>query len=339
MKTKHADWRNTVPVVDAHAHFSAGTVGDCLGFMDQNGVATMVDMDTQYHSTAPRREAFRGRLAATRRHPGRFGVFVGVDFEGFGTDGWIDRECERVREAIEAGAIGVKFWKDLGLNHTDQGGNVIPVDDRRLAPLLGTVGDLDGIAAFHTADPQPFFDPLTPENPRYETLREKPEWWFGDRSEHPFGWWELLHQLETVIERHPETTILGVHFGCAPEEPDYVAEVMRANPNYIIDTAGRVRHLGQHDRETIRAVFEEFPDRILFGTDLVLRDGSNFSPETVEATYATHWEFFETDRSNVLDHSLGDWTVDGLDLGRELLKKFYVENARQHFGLETQQVK
>jgi predicted TIM-barrel fold metal-dependent hydrolase len=325
VETEYEDWRSERPVIDAHAHYSPSTVEDCVRFMDRSGVATMVDLDPNVG------EAFSERLDAIADYPGRFGLFTGVDFEGFGEPGWVQRECERLEAAFEAGAAGVKFWKDLGLNHTDEQGAVIRVDDERLAPIVDLIGQHDRVAAFHIADPQPFFEPLTPENPRYETLQAKPEWWFGDREEYPYGWWDLLRQLETVIGRHPDTTILGAHFGCAAEEPEYVASVLRDHPNYVIDTGARMIHLGQHDPETVRSVFEEFPDRILFGTDLVLRDVTGTTIEDVTATYDDYWQFFETDRQDIVEHDFGDWTVDGLDLPRDVLEGLYVENAMERF--------
>ena len=152
--------------------------------------------------------------------------------------------------------------------------------------------------AFHTADPKAFFKPLTPDNERWEELSLNPDWWFGDRSRYPYDWWQLIRQLERVIRRHPQTTFLGVHFGCAAEEIEYVADVMREHPNYIVDVAARLGEIGRHDAGTVRAVFLEFQDRILFGSDLGLRREimlgapQGFSPtEDDVAAFTAHWRF------------------------------------------------
>lgn len=327
-ETPHAEWRAEVPVVDAHGHFDPDRIEECVEYMDRVGVETFVDISPN------RGEDLDAKLDAIEDYPGRFAIFAGVDYDDIGEDGWIERECDRIERAIDAGALGVKFWKDLGLHVEDADGTLVPVDDERLAPIIETIGDCGGVAAFHIADPQPFFEPLTPENPRYDQLQEHPDWWFGDRSAFPYDWWQLVRQLETVVERHPETKIMGVHFGCAAEEVWYVADVMRDNPNYIVDVAARVNVLGRHDPKKVRDVFVEFQDRILFGTDLIVREERDQTLEEVEQFYDAHWRYFETDDEAFVPPFDHDWTIDGIDLPRDVLEKLYVENARNHLGLD-----
>jgi hypothetical protein len=48
-----------------------------------------------------------------------------------------------------------------------------------------------------------------------------------------------------------------------------------------------------------------------------------------------HWRFFETAESG-LEHPLpmqGNWTITGLDLPDEMLRKLYWDNGRRVFGL------
>lgn len=336
-QTTHAEWRGENSVIDMHTHLSLDHLDDAVRFMDDNGLEMMVDIGGNID------ERFDGLVAATEEYPGRFAAFGGFDFEGFGEEGWIDRECDRLERYVDAGAVGFKIHKALGLQHTDQDGTVIPVDDERLAPLFEKASELDTVIAFHIADPKAFFRPLTPENERWSELGENPDWWWGDRSTYPYSWWQLIRQLEKVISRHPETTFLGVHWGCAAEEVGYVADVMRDNPNYIIDVSARLGEIGRHEAAFVRELFLEFQDRILFGTDLGVRESimlgspQGFDPtdEDVAAFYDAHWHYFETDDEKIAHPTpiQGEWTVDAIDLPREVLEKFYVENARRHLGL------
>ncbi len=337
IETDHAEWRRELPVIDMHTHLSVDHLDDAVRLMDQNGIEMMVDI------TAHTGDTFDALLEGFEEYPGRFRAFSGFDFEGLGTDGWIERELERMERAVEAGVVGFKIHKRMGMVYTGPDGNVVPVDDERLAPLFEKAAELDTVIAFHIADPKAFFEPLTPENERYAELSENPEWWWGDREKHPYGWWELIRQLEKVIGRHPETTFLGVHFGCAAEEVEYVADVMRDNPNYIVDVSARLGEIGRHDPERVREIFLEFQDRILFGTDLGVRDPlmlgapQGFEPtdEDVEAFYDAHWKYFETDEAGIAHPTpiQGDWTVDAIDLPRDVLEKFYSENAKNHLKL------
>ena len=337
IETNHAEWRRDQPVIDMHTHIGADHLDEAIELMDRNGLETMVDI------SAYSGEAFDEFVAAIADYPGRFGVFGGFEFADFGEDGWVERELERMERAVEAGAVGFKIHKRMGLVYTDPDGDIVPVDDERLAPIFEKASELDVPIAFHTADPKAFFEPLTPDNERYAELSENPDWWWGDREEHPYRWWELIRQLEKVISRHPETTFIGVHFGCAAEEVGYVADVMRDNPNYVVDVSARLPEIGRHDPEFVRDVFIEFQDRILFGTDLGVRDTlmlgapQGFDPthEQAEEFYDAHWHYFETDEAEI-DHPTpiqGDWTVDAIDLPQEVLEKFYVTNAQRYLGL------
>lgn len=337
-ETEHAAWRRETPVIDMHTHLSTDHIDEAVEIMDRVGIDALVDISKSNYG-----DRFHELLDAISEYPDRFAAFGGIDFEGFGTDEWAERECDRMERYVDAGAVGFKIHKALGLRYEDQNGDRIRVDDERLSPLFEKAADLDTVVAFHIADPKAFFEPLTAENERWAELSENPDWWWGDRSEHPYDWWQLVRQLERVIERHPETTFLGAHFGCAAEQVGYVADVMRQNPNYIVDVSARLPEIGRHRPDLVRDVFLEFQDRILFGTDLGVRDPlmlgapQDFEPThaDAEAFYDAHWRYFETDEEAIAHPTpiQGDWTIDAIDLPREVLEKFYVGNAERYLGL------
>lgn len=337
VETEHAEWRREQPVIDMHTHVSADQVDEAVEVMDRAGLEAVVDISPSHG------ERFERKLDAFGEYPDRFALFGGIDFDDFDRNGWLDRELDRIDRIAERGAVGIKVHKALGLGYEDSSGNRIPVDDERLAPLFERIGELDLVLAFHIADPKAFFEPRTPGNERWAELSENPDWWWGDREEHPYDWWQLVRQLENVIDRHPETTVLGVHWGCAAEEVGYVADVMRDNPNYIVDVAARVPEIGRHRPDLVHDVFVEFQDRILFGTDMIVRDklvlgapdGEDHDYDEVEAFYDAHWRYFETAEEEIAHPTpiQGDWTVDAIDLPREVLRKFYVDNARRYLGV------
>ncbi|MFP8958051.1 amidohydrolase family protein [Natrialbaceae archaeon A-CW3] len=316
-----------------HTHIGADHTDTAVAVMDQIGIEKMVDISPSFG------ERFERKVAAYAEHPGRFELFGGFDFEGFGESGWIERELERMEDTVEAGAVGFKIHKALGLEHTDPDGELIKADDERLAPLFEKANELDTLIAFHIADPKSFFEPLDEVDQRWVDKG----WWWGDREEYPYQWWALIRQLERVIQRHPDTTFLGVHFGCASEEVGYVADVMRENPNYIVDVSARIPWIGAHRADLVRDVFLEFQDRILFGTDfaawetmmLGVPQGFDPTPEDIETFYDAHWEYFETANTDITNPTpwICDWQIDGIDLPRDVLEKLYVTNAERYLGM------
>ena len=67
---------------------------------------------------------------------------------------------------------------------------------------------------------------------------------------------------------------MGVHFGNDPEDVDHVAALLRRYPNYNADLGARIPEIGRQDPAKLRAMFVEFQDRILFGTDFMVFPGA-----------------------------------------------------------------
>lgn len=324
-------WRHSLGVIDAHTHLEADWLKHAIAIMDRNGLQTLIDIGWRYG------DELDALLNAFKSYPGRFAAFSGLDFTGFGEPGWAQRECVRLARSRQAGAIGLKLHKSLGLGVKDTAGNLVSVDDERLAPVFEKAAELDCVVAMHIADPKAFFLPLSTDNERWDELGQNPDWWFGDRTRYSYGWWQLIRQLEKVVARHPRTTILGVHFGCAAEEITYVADVMREHPNYIVDVAARLGELGRHEPAQVREIFTEFQDRIMFGTDLGVSDSitlgapQGFNPTDADADrfYDAHWRYFETTAQQV-DHPTpiqGRWKINAINLPQDILEKLYKKNA------------
>ena len=193
----------------------------------------------------------------------------------------------------------------------------------------------------HTADPRAFFEQLNPSNERWEELSEHPDWHFGS-PEFP-GFWELLAQLNRVIERHPNTTFIGAHLGNCAEDLDYVDACLGRYPNYMIEISARLAEFGRHPADRVRSFFIKHQNRIMLGTDLVLGWNAFNAPERVDvdgivAFYDIHRQYFETE-DRQMDHPFpiqGQWQIDAIGLPTETLEKLYSYNARRIIpGLQT----
>jgi hypothetical protein len=242
-----------------------------------------------------------------------------------------------VRRAAAVGCVGVKVWKHLGLWLVDAAGGRLAIDDARLDVLWETAAELGLPIAIHVGDPPAFFAPLDDDNPRVEELRVHPEWWYGGGD---FASLEQIHdEFERLVANHPRTTFIAVHFGCFMTWAE-VRRMLAAYPNYHVDTAAAIADMGRAPAE-IKAIVEEFPTRVIFGTDLI-RTPRFDMPEpgerdrwTLADFFEAHWRFFETADTD-LPHPLpaqGDWTVTGLDLQQPVLERLYWRNALETFAL------
>jgi hypothetical protein len=277
---------------------------------------------------------FEEGMSIFRRALGQRLVYFPTPDFGDTAPGFGQRMANELARKVEAGAAGLKIFKELGLRHKDASGNLIPVHDPRLDPLWARAGEMGVPVLIHTADPVAFFQPLEPDNERWEELQVRPDWHFG-RPEFP-DHDDLLAQRNRVVERHSETTFIGAHLGNYPENLDYVAACLERYPNFHVDTSARINEFGRHPAAEVRAFFVEYQDRVLLGTDLVL-GWDVLEPEAEDLTYferfyAAHRRFFETDEPQI-DHPFfsiqGRWQVDAINLPDEVLDKLYVRNAQR----------
>jgi predicted TIM-barrel fold metal-dependent hydrolase len=240
-----------------------------------------------------------------------------MDWTGLERSDFVQLTKDRLEALAERGACGIKFWKDFGLTLTDASGNLLRIDDERFAPIFEKATELRMAVMFHTADPAAFFKPIDAHNERYEELAAHPDWAF---SSVPAEKWDLLEQRNRVFKRHPRTTFVGAHVGESGEDLAFVRRMLEDHPNVQIDISARTPELGRQPY-TARKLFLDFPERILFGTDLL--------PD--EEMYRLYYRFLETadEYFEYPSHASrqGRWNIYGLFLPDEVLRKVYRDNA------------
>ena len=330
----HEVRRPRYAAIDAHNHLGSSFGGDwterppseLVATLDEAGVELLVDLDGGQGDHLSR-EIERWQAA----YPDRVAVFAGLDYDGWASDAAFgETEAVRLRDAVARGARGLKVWKLLGLRARDPDGRLVPVDDPRLDPLWSVAAELDVPVVLHVADPIAFFEPLDATNERWEELRAHPDWHFWPQRSAgnpdpagfpPFD--DLLGSFGRVVARHPATSFVGAHVGCAAEDLDLVGRMLDANPNLSVDIAARLGELGRQPYSA-RAFFLRHADRILFGIDM--------APDP--DLYAIHYRFLETfDES--FDYgpepvpSQGRWQIHGIGLPDDVLRKVYRDNARR----------
>jgi predicted TIM-barrel fold metal-dependent hydrolase len=309
---EHLPERPRFPAIDYHNHLDSLEPRDVLRVMDaceiekainitmKTGEAALAMID-KFHSAAP----------------DRFATIGWMDWSDVTHPNFISRSLERLEKLVERGAVGIKFWKDFGLSVRDANGELLRIDDERLAPLFDKAAELGIPVMFHTADPDAFFLPIDQHNERYEELAAHPEWGFYGSQ---YSKQELLDQRDRVIGRHPKTTFVCAHVAECGENLARVTKLLESCPNVYIDISARASELGRQPYSA-RELFLRFADKILFGTDLL--------PE--EMMYRLYFRFLETadEYFEYPSHASrqGRWNIYGLYLPDDVLRKVYRENA------------
>jgi predicted TIM-barrel fold metal-dependent hydrolase len=331
-----------LPKIDVHVHVAPNLAAEAVRLLREQGVQVAVNLSGGVPGAGMERSA-----ELVRETGGRLQFMCNLAFGKVHEEGFEGYVRDTLEACKQAGAVGLKVSKALGLGLRNPDGSLLAVDDPRLDVVFETAGRLGLPVLIHTGDPQAFFRPPGPDNERHEELSAHPEWsYHGEQMPgRPWPTWESLwEQLERRVARHPGTTFIGAHFGNAPEEPRRVAALLDRCPNYHLDTAARVPEIGRHPARAMRAFFVKYQDRILFGSDLaVTPDGLTLGsrgarpdpPERLGPFFLAHWRYFETDEAR-LEHPTpiqGRWTVDGIGLPRLVLEKLYHRNAERLLGL------
>ena len=323
--------------VDMHGHIDPEIALPARRFFESHGIGRVVNLSGGWEG-----EGLEETLGSAKATGGYYIVFANIDFEGIGTPKWAAREVAKLERAKALGARGVKIAKNLGLGVRFPDGRRVPVDDPVLDPVFDAMAKLNLPLSIHVGDPKAFFEPMGPANERMDELASHPMWSFADRTKFP-AWDALYGEFERRVKRSKDTTIIGVHFGNAPEEPDRVERMLKQYPNFYLDTAARIPEIGRKPAE-VRRLIMAYPDRVLFGTDIQLGGGflvlgageaRGHTRKDVDRFFMSSFEFFETDHKGFAHPTpiQGNWTIDGIDLPPEVLEKVYHANAERLLGL------
>ncbi|HEV2576827.1 MAG TPA: amidohydrolase family protein [Acidobacteriaceae bacterium] len=308
----HEILRPRFPVIDYHNHLDAQDPENVLRIMDDCGIERIVNITMKVGD-----DALRTIRKFNNADPQRFSTIGWMDWTGIELDNFIPLSLERLERLADAGIVGFKIWKDLGLTVRDRTGSLLQVDDQRLAPIFDRCGELGLPVMMHIGDPEAFFLPIDAHNERLEELSAHPDWSFYGAT---FGKYELLAQRDRVFKRHPGTTFVAAHIAENSENLENVTAMLDANPNVLVDISARASELGRQPYSA-RRFFLRFADRILFGSDLV--------PDV--EMYRLYYRFLETEDEyfEYPSHASrqGRWNIYGINLPDDVLQKVYRDNA------------
>lgn len=330
--------RARFPIVDFHTHVSPR--GRRQGVPPAELVTTMdaVNVQTMVNLTGGTGDVLTTNLANfDRAFPRRFVTMTEPTWSRAGEDGYAAWQADEVGRAKEAGAVGVKVLKQLGLFLRDGGdaGPLVKVDDPRFDPMWEACGALGLPVAIHVGDPEAFFLPIDRFNERYEELGAHPDWSFHGKDFPSFT--EVLQARDRVYARHPKTTFVGLHVGHWAENLAAVGETLDRFPNVHVEIGARIGELGRQPR-TAGKFFDRYQDRILFGTDAVPLGIETPQQVFGEELYRIYARFLETE-DEYFDYApakvppQGRWRIYGLGLPDQILRKVYHQNAERVLGM------
>ena len=306
--------RAKFPAIDIHSHHwrvSADQWAQTITEMDGLNLQVLVNLSGGSGPGLERKiETIRASPA-----PDRMVHFANLDFGRGVYAGFGQEAAEQLGQDVAAGAVGLKFFKNFGINVRDENGERVPVDDPELDPVFETCARLDIPVLIHVGEPSEFYRPVDEFNERWLELTLLPDRRMPPSRVPSFD--DMMAERDKLFAKHPNTTFILAHFGWHANDLGRLGELLDRLPNVYPETAAILYELGRQPR-TAREFFIEYQDRVLFGKD-------SYRPEE----FPYYWRTFET-ADEYFDYYRryhAFWKLYGMDLPDEVLRKVYYENA------------
>lgn len=319
---QHPVTRSKFPFIDIHSHqggVNKSKIDQLSGEMKELNMAIMINLSGrgfgQGNSNA-QQEYIKGMMQEFKTHaPGRFMVFTNLNFNGFGTPEWTALAVKELAEDVASGAVGLKIYKSLGLNSKDNSGKRIPVDHPDLDPVWAKAGELGIPVLIHAADPAQFWQPMDSTNERWLELKLHPNRRRSATDPAPFE--QIIAEQHRVFAKHPKTTFINAHMGWMANDLDAAGAHLDRYPNVNYEIGAIIAELGRQPRRA-KEFFTKYQDRILFGKDAYNKEEfyTYFRVLETEDEYFPYYKKY---------HAF--WSMYGLGLSDEVLKKVYYKNA------------
>lgn len=319
---EHPVKRAKFPFVDIHSHqggIDEKRIDQLISEMDEINMGVMVNLSGRGFGRGDsnsQQEYIKSMLKEFNTHaPGRFMVFTNLNFAGFGDENWTRIAVKELEEDVAAGASGLKIYKSLGLNVTDVNGKRVPVNHPDLDAVWAKAGELGIPVIIHSADPEQFWQPMDANNERWLELKTHPNRKRGADNPAPFK--QIMAEQHDIFAKHPETTFINAHMGWMANDLDAAGAHLEKYPNVNFGIGAVIAEFGRQPRRA-KEFFEKYQDRVLFGKDAYNKEEfyTYFRVLETEDEYFPYYKKY---------HAF--WSMYGLGLSDEVLKKLYYKNA------------
>lgn len=258
----------------------------------------------------------------------RFAYIASFEMTGWEEDGWLSSRISALERSIHQGAVGVKIWKNIGMEIRKSSDNsYLMIDDPFFDPLF------DFFIAHHIPVLTHLGEPKNCWLPLEEMTSERNRVYYSNHPEyHAYRHPEIpdydqqIEARDNVLAKHPDLVLVGAHFGSIEWSYEELAQRFDKYPNFMVDVSSRLGHMqlqSAKDYDAVRDFFMKYDDRIIYGTDAY----NNI--EKLINSLRNDWAFLATDSDVESTEVSGVFT--GLNLPEETLHKIYFENAMRAY--------
>ena len=332
---RNIDWN--IPKIDAHVHFNSEREA-LLTYGAKNNIKYL-SINTDIPFFKPLKQQEKTILKLKKRVGNQLHYATSFPMTNWGSLNWESETIKILKKSFSNGAIGVKVWKNIGMEVTDTHGVYIGLDHPSFDPIFNYLEQNNKVVLGHNGEPKNCWlaiDKMTVDQDR-AYFKEHPEYHMYLHPELP-SHKDHREARNRRLKKHPKLRFVGLHLASHEWNVGKVGEFLDTFPLAAVDLAERICHF-QHQAVTDwQKVYEfliKYQDRIIYGTDII-DEGTLSDKELVdlmEAKYKMHWRFFTTNDKMSAPKVTGKFY--GLELPDNVVKKIYFENAMKWYNLPS----
>jgi len=320
-----------VSKIDAHVHIrTTGSAFMERARMDNFRLLTVV-VDEEPGIALQEEHA----LLAVKKFPDVVAFATTIAVDQWDRAEWENKTLKRLDESLDHGAIGVKIYKNIGMELQEADGDFVMIDHPRFRSVFEFLSERDIPVIGHLGEPRncwlPVEEMTVESDKRYFTRH--PEFHMYLHPEYP-SYGDQINARDQILEDHPDLWFVGAHLGSLEWSVEEMAARLDRFPRMALDLAARIssiQYLARDDREKVRDFFIEYQDRLIYGSDRIVDDARDpdQAVKSAHEIWLKDWEFFCTDHS--LKSGAFEGEFQGLKLPREVVDKLYRKNAEKWF--------
>ena len=324
----------TVKKIDVHFHYHNNSSA-FIRFAEQDnfkllspnidgGIIEVIERD------------FAATDAIYRRHPDRFAYFTTFYSADFEKPDFADEVISRIKNHVDAGAAGVKIWKNLGMVVKDKEGNYIMSDNPAFDPIYSYMEENNIPIMAHLGEPRDCWLPLeemvAPNNRSY--YKDHPQYHAYQIPEIP-SYEKQIQARDNIMKKHPNLHFIGAHIGSEEWSVNKIAATMDNFPNMKVDLSARILNLQAQsikEYDTVRNFLIKYADRIMYGSDHAVSQRDTVANERfnwMKRQWESDWVYYATD--SVFQSNNFNCEIKGLNLPKDVIDKIYHDNAFVYF--------
>ncbi|MHA4807991.1 amidohydrolase family protein [Flavitalea flava] len=318
---------------DVHVHVNTYKPFFITGSQKDN--FKLVDLNVNAPDYPPLEQQRQYTTKHLHSFPERFSWSTSFTINRWDSADWQSQTLSYLKESFDSGAIGVKVWKNIGMEFKDKKGRFIMIDDPRLDTVFSFIEQQHKTLTGHLGEPKdcwlPLKDMIVKNDRDYYTGH--PEFHMFLHPEFP-SYEDQIRARDHMLEKHPGLRFVGAHLGSLEWNVDELAKRLDKFPNMAVDMAERISHLQYQtarDHKKVYDFFIKYQDRLLYATDFMVDDSMDSSVimNTVHATRFSDWKFFTSEET--MEVPLVEGKFQALHLPREVVDKIYRKNAEKWY--------